>query len=105
MAPKDGYVGLNTDLLQGEGITPIAKIVLDARLFGLIPQDQDCRGWQAGGIQDLYDKVTRAWEPYGSLPSRLPQELREKHARLYKQAIATANENGWDPDQDLRNEH
>lgn len=104
MAAKDGYVGLTTDLSQGEGITPIAKIILDARLFGLIDEKQECTGWQAGGIQDLYDKVANAWEPYGSLPSRLPDDLREKHARLYEKAIAVASENGWDPDLELRDE-
>ncbi|HFC05575.1 MAG TPA: hypothetical protein ENJ55_07700 [Rhizobiales bacterium] len=104
MSKRQGYVGLETDLEQGDGITPIAKIVLDARLFGLIPDSENCKNWPGGKIQELYDRVARAWEPYGNLPSRLPEELREKHARLYDPAITAARQGGWDPDRDLEND-
>lgn len=104
MKPEDGYVGLSEDLARGAGLTPIAKIILDAQLFGFIEDDQECRGWLKAGIQDLYDKSAAAWEPFGGLPSRLPADLREKHSRLYDQAVASANASGWDPDHDLSNE-
>lgn len=47
-------------------------------------------------MQVLYEKVYAAWEPYAHLPSRLPDELRDRHTRLYTQAIARAKEKGWD---------
>ncbi len=102
MANTKNYVGLDTDLAQGDGLTPIAKIVLDARLFGLIDDNETCKNWPGGKIQELYDKVTKAWEPYGNLPSQLPPELRDKHARLYNPAILTAKQSGWDPERDLK---
>ena len=104
MSRKDGYVGLDIDLEQGDGITPIAKIVLDARLFGLIPESETCANWPGGKIQDLYEQVNRAWEPYGSLPSRLPEDLAARHRAAYDAAIAAARKGGWDPDQDLEND-
>jgi hypothetical protein len=42
--------------------------------------------------------VCTAWEPYGSLASRLPPELRERHARIYAAAIQRAREHGWNPE-------
>ena len=47
-------------------------------------------------MQNLYEKVYAAWAPYAHLPSQLPEEMREKHARLYAQAITTARKDGWD---------
>lgn len=46
--------------------------------------------------QNLYEQVYAAWEPYAHLPSRLPNDLREKHTKLYAQAIETARNEGWD---------
>jgi hypothetical protein len=40
--------------------------------------------------------VYAAWEPYAHLPSRLPDALRERHEKLYAQAIAEARSQGWD---------
>ena len=104
MSNKQGYVGLEIDLSQGDGITPIAKIVLDARLFGLIEDSQTCKGWPAGKIQELYDQVAKAWEPFGNLPSQLPDDLRKKHEQLYQPAITTTKQSGWDPLRDLEND-
>jgi hypothetical protein len=95
------YVGIDEDLENG--MTPTARLVLDARVLGLIADDETCRGWNVQGIQSLYDRVSAAWERYGHLPSRLPDELRQKHARLFEAAIAIARQNGWDPDGELRN--
>ncbi len=104
MADRGSYVGLDVDLATGEGVTPIAKIVLDAQLFSLIAEGETCMGWPGGKIQNLYDDVMKAWNPYGSLPSLLPADLREKHEKLYGSAIKQAKKNGWDPDQDLEND-
>ena len=93
------YPGLDEDLKLG--MTSMAKIILDARVFGLIPDDETCKGWTVGGILALYDKTTRAWEPFGSLPSRLPEDLARRHRQIFDAAIKTAKENGWDPEREL----
>ena len=100
----DTYVGLDRDLEEGNGVTTIAKIVLDARLFGLIGESETCAGWPGGKIQELYDRVNVAWDRYGHLPSRLPEELRSKHTALYEPAIEKARRHGWDPEKDLAGE-
>ena len=90
------YAGLDEDIHAG--ITPLGKIVLDARVFGLIPDDETCAGWDHGRIQVLLDQVNQEWDKYGILPSRLPDELRARHARIHDEAIQRARESGWDPD-------
>ena len=74
------------------------NIIRDAWVFGLIPESQTCEGWKMGQIDGLYEQVTEAWMPYGHLVSNLPDELRERHARIYSQAIRDAREKGWNPD-------
>jgi hypothetical protein len=86
------YIGLHKD-----GISPTANIILDAQVFSLLPETETCEGWKASQLEALYDKVSTAWAPYGHHVSRLPPELRERHARLYEAAIATARARGWDP--------
>ncbi|GAB0148034.1 MULTISPECIES: hypothetical protein [Marichromatium] len=91
------YAGIHNEL-QG-GMTPTANIIRDAWVFGLIPEEETCEGWTVQGIDDLYDKVSAAWAPYGHLVSNLPAELRERHARIYEVAVSRARAAGWDPDQ------
>ena len=50
------------------------------------------------GVDALYDKVSTAWEPYGNMVSNLPQELRERHQRIYTAAVKHARSLGWDPE-------
>ncbi|MCF1183857.1 hypothetical protein L0E83_10480 [Marichromatium gracile] len=90
------YAGIHNEL-QG-GMTPTANIIRDAWVFGLIPEEETCEGWTVQGIDDLYDKVSAAWAPYGHLVSNLPAELRERHARIYEAAVSRARAAGWDPD-------
>ncbi len=90
------YVGIDKD--QYGGMTPTGTIIRDAWVFGLIPESETCEGWAMAQIQQLYDRVTEAWEPYGHLVSNLPSELRERHARIYGDAVRRARELGWDPD-------
>ena len=92
--PPKKYQGIHAD--QFGGMTPTGNIIRDAWVFGIIPEEQDCAGWLVAGIDDLYDKVAAAWEPYGHLPSRLPPELRERHARIHGAAVARARELGDD---------
>lgn len=90
------YAGLDQD--PHGGMTPTGNIIRDAWVFGIIPETETCAGWTAQGIQDLYDKVTAAWAPYGHLASRLPPELRERHERIYRAAIERARAHGWNPE-------
>jgi hypothetical protein len=90
------YIGLDKD--KDGGMTHLGRIVMDGRLFGFIPEAETCAGWTASQMQLLYEKVYAAWEPYAHLPSRLPPELRDRHAAIYNGAIAAGREKGWDPE-------
>ena len=96
MPQKKVYVGIDKDA-KGS-MTSTGNVIRDAWVFGIIPESETCEGWLSQGIRDLYEKVTKAWEPYGNLPSRLPDELREKHRRIYDEAMRNARERGWDPE-------
>jgi hypothetical protein len=88
------YVGIEQD--NNEGLTHLGRIVRDAWVFGILPKTETCAGWSSAQMQDLYEKVYTAWEPYAHLPSRLPDELRDRHMQLYTQAIENAKKKGWD---------
>ncbi len=92
---ENTYPGLNNDK---HGITQLGRIVLDGWLFGLIPETEDCAGWGIGRMQGLMEQVQAEWDKVGNLPSRLPPELRQRHAELYDRAMRTAREKGWDPE-------
>jgi len=94
--PKKAYQGIHNDSFGG--MTPTGNIIRDAWVFGILPEEEGCEGWLVGGIEDLYDKVSAAWQPYGHLASRLPEELRERHQRIYAAAVARARELGWNPE-------
>ena len=79
-------------------MTQLGRIVLDGRLFGFIPETEDCAGWELGRMQALMERIQDAWDSYGNLPSRLPEELRRRHADLYDRAMAEARARGWDPE-------
>jgi len=76
------------------------NIIRDAWVFGLLPEDETCEGWALSRVNALYDQVCKEWEKYGLLASNLPPDLRERHKRIYDQAIANALAKGWDPEQD-----
>lgn len=88
------YVGIDQD--NNEGFTHLGRIVRDAWVFGILPETETCTGWSGAQMQTLYEKVHAAWEPYAHLPSRLPDDLRERHTRLYTLAIENAKKKGWD---------
>lgn len=92
---EDTYPGLHNDK---HGLTQLGRIVLDGRLFGLIPDTEDCAGWSGGRMQDLMERVQNEWDQYANLPSRLPPDLRKWHGELYDRAIQTARAKGWDPE-------
>ena len=89
------YSGIDKD--PKGAMNPTGNIIRDAWVFGLIPESETCAGWTVQGIDALYDKVTTEWEKYGHLVSNLPDELREKHARIYDAAVERARSLGWDP--------
>ena len=80
------------------GITQLGRIVIDGWLFGFIPETEDCAGWELGRMQALMEKVNVEWDKYANLPSRLPDELRARHAALYDRAMSEARKKGWDPE-------
>lgn len=88
------YVGIDED--ENGGLTHLGRIVRDAWVFGIIPETETCSGWSTSQMQLLYEKVHTAWEPYAHLPSRLPDDLQQRHTQIYAQAIANAKEKGWD---------
>lgn len=75
------YVGIDQD--KNEGLTHLGRIVRDAWVFGILPETETCSGWSGAQMQVLYEKVYDAWEPYAHLPSRLPDDLRDRHTRLF----------------------
>lgn len=96
------YTGLNAD--PHGGMNSTGNIIRDAWVFGLLPEQEDCKGWTAQGIDALYDKVSMAWEPYGHLASNLPPPLYERHTRIYAAAIERAKQLGWNSELDAEND-
>jgi hypothetical protein len=94
---KKIYPGLGDD---SHGLTPTGRMVLDARVFGLIGDAEDCAGWELGRIQALMSRVEQEWDRHGGLPSALPPDLAERHRRIYDQAIRVAGTRGWNPELD-----
>jgi hypothetical protein len=92
---KEEYVGFRNDK---HGMTQLGRIVLDGWLFRLIPEAEDCAGWDLGRMQILMEKVEVEWDKYGNLPSRLPPELRQRHIEIYAMATALAKKKGWNPE-------
>ena len=90
------YAGIDKD--PKGAMNPTGNIIRDAWVFGIIPETETCAGWTVQGIDSLYDKVSAAWAPYGHLVSRLPEDLRQRHARIYEAAVASARSLGWDPE-------
>jgi hypothetical protein len=98
MRERKTYAGIHKE--PSGGMTPTANIIRDAWVFGLIPETETCEGWSAQRMEELYGKVFEAWQPYGHLASRLPPELRERHARIYGEAVERARAAGWNPELD-----
>jgi len=90
------YTGIDKDPYGAMNST--GNIIRDAWVFGIIPETETCAGWTVQGIDALYDKVAVAWEPYGNMVSNLPQELRERHHRIYTAAVERARSLGWNPE-------
>ena len=92
------YMGIDKDPLGA--MNPTGNIIRDAWVFGLLPETETCEGWSVQRINGLYETVHREWEKYGHMVSNLPPDLRERHKRIYDEAIKSAREKGWDPELD-----
>jgi hypothetical protein len=92
------YVGIHRD--KKGAMNPTGNIIRDAWVFGIIPESETCEGWTVRDIEALYDKVSHAWGPYGHLASNLPDDLRERHRRIYAAAVERGRREGWDPEMD-----
>lgn len=90
------YSGLQND--HNGGMTHFGQMVKDGWIFSLIPNTEDCTGWNNGQMQSLYDKIGIEWVKYANLPSLLPDELRKRHASIHQDAIAFAKSKGWNPE-------
>ena len=103
MQPKSTtkYAGIFNDSYGG--MTDTGKIIRDAWIFEIIPEDQTCEGWIGEGIQDLWRKTSAEWEKYGFLVSQLPPEIRERFDRIQQEAIDRAKKHGWDAQTDIDN--
>jgi hypothetical protein len=97
MKSQPVYPGLDNDT---HGITQLGRIVLDARVFGLISDAEDCAGWDLQRMQVLANQVEARWDEYGNLPSRLPDELMARHTAIYASAMERARTRGWNPELD-----
>jgi hypothetical protein len=102
MRTQKTYVGIHKDC--NAGLTDTGRIVIDGWVFGLIPEQETCEGWGYDELMQLYDQVTAAWEPFGHLVSNLPEELRQRHQRIYGQIVEQARKAGWDPSLDDEND-
>jgi len=89
------YTGLEND---SHGITQLGRIMLDARVFGLIPDEESCAGWDLQRMQVIANQVEARWDEFGNLPSRLPDDLRARHTEIYARATERARARGWDPE-------
>lgn len=87
------YAGIDNDVHAG--MTDIGKIIRDAWMFGIIPESETCTGWDYGRLEQLYDQVHKAWQPFGHMVNRLPPDLRERHERIHSAAIERARKAGW----------
>ena len=90
---EQNYSGLEAD--QRGGLTDAGRVIMDAQVFGLLPETETGAGWSMARLQNLAEQVNKAWLPYGSLPSRLPEEFRRRHARIYSAAVERARAIGW----------
>ncbi len=93
MSKPDLYVGLDND--QFGGMSEIGKVIRDARVFGLIADDETCKGWDISRINSLKHSVDSEWDKYGCMVSQLPEDLLKRHQEIHTSAITKAKELGW----------
>ncbi len=102
MAKDQTYVGLDKDI--NGGMTTIGKLIRDAKVFGLLDDDENCEGWNLGGVDALLNKVNDEWDKYGCLVSHLPKDLFERHQKIHGEAMKIARAAGWTDEQETEDE-
>ncbi len=102
MAKDQTYVGLDKDI--NGGMTTIGKLIRDAKVFGLLDDDENCEGWNLGGVDALLNKVNDEWDKYGCLVSHLPKDLFERHQKIHGEAMELARTAGWTGEQETEDE-
>lgn len=102
MNRPEEYVGVDNEI--NGGMTPLAKIIRDAWVFGLLEESETCAGWSAGAMNNLMDKVNAEWDKYGCLASKLPPELSVIHKRIHDEAIEKAKASGWNGESETNDE-
>jgi hypothetical protein len=95
---EPNYPGLEAD--RRGGLTDAGRVIMDAQVFGLLPETEMGAGWSMARLQNLAEQVNRAWASHGGLPSRLPEDLRARHERIYNAAVERARAAGWDDELD-----
>jgi len=93
MTRPSEYIGVQND--DNGGMTTIGKIVRDAKVFGLIDDNETCEGWNFARMDTLLDKVNKEWDKYGCMFSSLPVELRQRHEKIHGEAMVNAKNAGW----------
>ena len=80
----------------GGGMTAIGNIIKDAWVFGILPETETCENWTFDRLQIIHDQTKNEWDKYGCLVSNLPEDLKQKHRRIYDIAIERARGLGWE---------
>ena len=96
------YGGLNNDI--NGGMTAVGKIIRDAWVFGLLDETETCEDWDLARLYVLLDKVNIEWDKYSCSVSQLPEDLFERHQRIYNEAIRLAKEAGWSGEKETEDE-
>lgn len=99
---QDSYPGIDKD--DNGGMTNIGKIIRDGWLFDLIDESETCAGWSVFALDRLLDDVNEQWDKYGCMISNLPEELANKHQRLYQEAVKRARDAGWSGELEVEND-
>lgn len=85
-------------------MTAIGKIIRDAWVFNLIPESETCEGWNLARFNSLLEEVNKEWDKYGCMVSQLPEDLFERHQRIYNEAVKQAKAAGWSGEQETKDE-
>ena len=93
------YCGIDNDGYGG--MTLIGTIIKDAWVFGILPEDETCENWTQSRLQIVHDRTKEEWDKYHCLVSNLPDDLKQRHARIYREAVEKARAMGWDPNRSL----
>ncbi|MDZ7813838.1 MAG: hypothetical protein U5L74_12350 [Ideonella sp.] len=92
------YAGIDHE--EHNGMTMTGRIIRDAWVFGILTEGDGFAGKGVGDLQNLFEAVHKAWEPYGQLPSRLPPDVAQRHTRIHAQAVQRAKAMGWNAELD-----